>query len=83
MKKLQEYLSDYAHVAWSEWMKYMFEKSKQNDDGTVTIPKELVDRWTRQSGTKYSELPENEKASDRKEADIIIDIFKVINNETD
>lgn len=57
-----------AHEQWSGWMKYLFEKSTQNADGTVTIPKWAVDRWTRQMNTPYVELPESEKESDRIEA---------------
>lgn len=67
----RERLATYAHSAWSGWMKYMFSKSDQNADGSVTIPKELVARWTRQMYTPYSELPEDEKNSDRDEADKI------------
>jgi hypothetical protein len=57
-----------AHEQWSGWMKYLFEKSTQNADGTVTIPQWAVGRWTRQMNTPYSELPESEKESDRMEA---------------
>ena len=64
-----EALADYAHSAWGGWMMYLFDLSNENcDDGTYTIPKELVDRWTRQMEADYADLPENEKESDRKEA---------------
>ena len=72
---LREKLAAYAHDAWSRWMKYLFSKSTKNPDGSVTIPKDLVDRWTRQMTTKYEDLPEKEKPSDRDEADTIGDIF--------
>lgn len=67
-----EPLADYAHSAWSNWMTYLFSKSTQNADGSVTIPRELVERWTRQATTLYPGLPEGEKESDRKEALAII-----------
>ena len=70
----RELLADYAHRAWSGWMHYLFDKSTYNADGTVTIPADLVQRWTRQMTTQYINLPENEKESDRKEADEIIAI---------
>ena len=73
-EKMVEKLSEYAHLTWSGWMHYMFDKSTKNDDGSVTIPPDLVERWTRQAATSYSELPESEKASDRKEAKAIISI---------
>jgi len=70
-----EVLSNYAHSAWSGWMKYLFSKSTQNTDGSVTIPKESIDRWTRQMNTAYKDLPESEKASDRKEASEILSVL--------
>lgn len=73
----RERLAEYAHDAWSGWMEYLFSKSEQNEDGTVTIPKWAVERWTRQATTKYSGLPEGEKASDRDEADKMLAIMKV------
>jgi hypothetical protein len=67
--KIREALAEYAHQAWSGWMDYLFRKSTKNADGTVTIPKWAVDRWERQVSTPYAALPENEKDSDREEAD--------------
>ena len=63
-----EYYASIAHEQWSGWMKYLFEKSTKNKDGTVTIPKWAVDRWTRQMNTEYIDLSEDEKKSDRIEA---------------
>jgi len=71
---VREKLADYAHTAWAGWMAYLFEKSIQNADGTVTIPAWAVERWKRQINTSYAELPEDEKESDRREADIILQI---------
>lgn len=67
-----ETLSDYAHGAWSGWMKYMFSRSTINPDGTCTIPAGLVQRWQRQMNTLYADLPETEKKSDRDEAIMIL-----------
>ncbi|TES92014.1 MAG: hypothetical protein E3J94_03065 [Desulfobacteraceae bacterium] len=41
--------------------------------GTVTIPKWAVERWTRQMNAEYKDLPDDEKESDRAEADKVID----------
>lgn len=68
MGNLVEKLAEYAHISWSNWMKYVFEKSEHNPDGTVTIPKWAVMRWKSQIGTDYNDLPENMKDSDRTEA---------------
>ncbi len=73
---LREQLAEYAHIAWSGWMEYLFEKSISNSDGTVTIPKWAVDRWSKQCNTIYGELPDEEKESDRHEADRMIVIIK-------
>ena len=74
MGNTREQLAEYAHKAWSGWMAYLFEKSEQNSDGTVTIPAWAVERWRRQSITPYSALPESEKESDRAEADRMLAI---------
>ena len=72
---VKETLAEYAHEAWSGWMKYLFDKSMHNF-GAAIIPAWAVKRWSRQMSTKYSELPEKEKESDRKEASSIINLIK-------
>ena len=72
---IRNYLAVYAHESWSGWMRHMFAKSKVNDDGSITIPADLVGRWTRQMNTLYEDLPENEQLSDLDEADRMIAIF--------
>lgn len=71
---LTESLANYAHEAWSGWMRYLFEKSTHNDDGTITIPAWAVERWQRQMNTPYVDLPESEKDSDRAEAEKMLAI---------
>lgn len=71
----REKLASYAHDAWAGWMKYLFKKSIKNENGTVLIPSWAVERWKRQMNLKYYELPEEEKASDRKEADEMLTII--------
>lgn len=73
---MREKLAIYAHKSWAGWMKYLFQKSTLNNDGTLTIPKWAVDRWKRQVETDYKDLLIKEKESDLYEADIILDIFK-------
>lgn len=74
-KNLIESLSNQAHISWSGWQKYVFDKSKENEDGSYTIPKSLVDRWMRQIDTDYKDLSEKEKESDRIEAREYLKIF--------
>jgi hypothetical protein len=75
---VREQLADYAHEAWSGWMRYLFEKSQTNPDGSVTIPATLVARWQRQMNSPYGSLPENEKESDRAEADKMLAIVELV-----
>ena len=72
-----ERLADYAHSTWSGWIKYMFGKSIRSVDGSIIIPAHLVERWDRQAQTAYNDLPENERASDRVEANRIIEIVGI------
>ncbi len=76
---MREKLSAHAHDMWSGWIQYMFSKSTINQDGTMTIPTWAVKRWTRQADTDYSDLPEEEKESDRKEADRLLKIINAPN----
>lgn len=73
---LKERLANYAHGAWSGWMKYLFSCSDLMEDGSVRIPPDKVERWSRQASTSYRDLPEDEKESDRAEASDIISIVK-------
>ena len=73
---MREKIAELCHKQWIVWMEYLFSKSipykpgeVQNYEGAVIIPKWAVDRWTRQMNTDYFNLPDNEKESDRKEAD--------------
>ena len=72
--------ADFAHSAWSGWMKHMFSKTTSNEDESETIPKELVDRWERQLETDYKDLPEDEKESDRDEARKVLKIVQKYKN---
>lgn len=68
-KSTREVLADLCHKQWSGWMRYLYSKCVSNPDGTLTIPGWAVARWTRQMCMAYSGLSEEEKNSDREEAD--------------
>ena len=74
-------LAAYAHEAWAGWMRYLFSKSKRNADGSITIPKDLVLRWGRQTRTNYPDLPPEEQQSDLAEADKILAILEKTTDE--
>lgn len=69
---LREAIAAYAHAAWSGWMDYIFSKCLLQPDGSLIIPSEYVQRWSRQKNTLYKDLPEQEKESDRAEADKVL-----------
>ena len=66
-KDLVELLSSKEHQRWAKWQKYLHSCCIENQDGSLTIPKDKVDRWTRQIKTDYENLSEKEKESDRKQ----------------
>jgi hypothetical protein len=73
-KELRETLADLQHKQWSGWMNYLFGKCEHGthdgfEDGSLVIPAWAVERWKRQAATPYFDLPDNEKESDRIEAD--------------
>lgn len=73
-EQLREKFAEIAHDAWAGWMKYMMERTIIVDKPEHRICPQVVmekhtDRWRRQMDTPYADLPENEKESDRKEAD--------------
>lgn len=79
---MREKLAELAHKQWSGWMKYLFSKSNVNvSGGCVLIPAWAAKRWTRQMNTPYSELPEEEKESDREEADKILAVINSASKE--
>ena len=62
-----EALADIQHEIWAHWTKYQFSVCTRNEDGSITIPADKVERWERQAQTPYSELTEKEKESDREQ----------------
>lgn len=76
-ERLREMLAEQVHVSWSGWVRYqLVTKGIQNEDGSVTVPKEFVERWTRQMKTTHDQLPEEEKSPDRTEADSYISVIE-------
>jgi hypothetical protein len=73
--KMLDQIADLQHEIWSHWLRYLFEVSLQNDDGTVTVPADKVERWKRQMITKYADLSDNEQNSDLEQARKIVDLI--------
>ena len=78
---MREELADLCHKQWSGWMEYLFSKCTAEtgqfgrDTGNLVIPERSVERWQRQLHTPYADLSEDERESDRKEADKFIAIM--------
>lgn len=71
-------IADLCHWQWSGWMHYFFSKCREGPDGVLVIPRWAVERWRRQADTAFSDLSEDEKDSDRKEAQKFIDLFSTL-----
>ena len=69
-------LASNAHASWAGWMAYLFENSRQNKNGSVTIPKYLVERWVRQMKTSFEDLSKKEQERDYVEADRIMNLLR-------
>lgn len=73
--KTLERIATLCHIQWANWMKYVFSKCDRTPEGTYIIPKWAVDRWNQQINTSYSQLSEEEKDSDRREAEKFIKLI--------
>jgi hypothetical protein len=69
---LREELAALCHEQWSGWMRFLFQKSTPDGHGKEIIPQWAVERWMRQMNTPYQKLSDEEKESDRKEADRVL-----------
>lgn len=70
----REELAELCHEQWSGWTKYLLGKMVAHDDkpGVLQLGNWYIERWKRQINTAFAELPDEEKESDRKEADRFI-----------
>ena len=78
--ELEEVLAKVQHEIWSHWMKYLFSLCPEVEGSVMEtryIPHDLVERWTYQMNTPYSELSEKEKDSDRDQAKKVIDALVI------
>jgi len=69
---VRERLADVQHEIWAHWMRYMFTCGQFGPDGTWHMPAFKAERWQRQMDTPYSALTEQERESDREQADKVI-----------
>jgi len=68
LDELLETLASIEHERWSNWQRYMHSKCvPYGNSGDLLIPAEFVKRWEQQIATRYSDLPEDAKDSDREQ----------------
>lgn len=60
-------LASREHERWAHWQQYVHDQCTPGPDGSLTIPAELVARWTAQIRTPYEELSAAEQESDREQ----------------
>lgn len=73
---LIEELAGIEHERWSHWQRYVHGKAIRQPDGSLILPAELVERWERQFGSRYEDLPEDEKESDREQVRRYLPVLK-------
>ena len=62
-----EQLAAVEHERWSHWQRYVHSKCVRQPDGSLLLPVDLVARWEKQIDTKYAELDDQERESDREQ----------------
>lgn len=63
--QLLDTLAAAEHERWAHWQQYVHDQCRPGPDGSLTIPAELVQRWTTQIRKPFAALTEEEKESDR------------------
>jgi hypothetical protein len=64
---LVEQLAAVEHERWSHWQRYVHSKCVSQPDGSLLLPADLVARWEKQIDTKYADLDDQERESDREQ----------------
>jgi len=77
----KEKIAELCHKQWSGWMEYLLSKcfpergQFDKETGNLVIPAWAVNRWKRQMITPHSKLSEEEKNSDRDEAERFLNLL--------
>jgi len=61
LETAQDKVGALYHAQWSGWVHYLFEKGTDNDDGSVTLPREFVTQWSRQAQLLWPEMTQKEQ----------------------
>ena len=71
-----EAIADVEHGRWAHWQRYLHQQCTRLEDGSLVIPAALVERWQRLINTDYADLTEDERASDREQADAYLSVLR-------
>lgn len=69
-------LAEYAFLSWINIVTYVFNSSILNNDGSVIIPKSIVERVTRLAHSEFNELTDSERVQFIVEAKNIINTIE-------
>lgn len=76
LSDLIEELAAIEHESWAHWQRYVHDQCLAGPDGSLIIPPELVMRWERQISTRYEDLSEKEKNSDREQVQRVVPVVQ-------
>lgn len=62
-----EELAALEHERWANWQSFLHAQCSRGEDGSLTIPADLVRRWEGQIAASYADLSDREKESDREQ----------------
>lgn len=57
-------LAEIEHERWAHWQRFVHDSCQEQEDGSLVIPAEVVQRWERQIATPYPDLTQAERDSD-------------------
>ncbi|NKJ71805.1 hypothetical protein GFL38_05795 [Rhizobium leguminosarum bv. viciae] len=67
IEELIENLAAIEHERWAHWQSYVHSSAERQSDGSLVIPRKLVEHWERQIETSYHKLSDEEKKTDREQ----------------
>lgn len=73
---MREQIASLQHEIWSHWMAYLFACCEPTTSMEMVIPRDKVERWSRQMNVPYYNLSEDEKESDRDQADKVLNLIQ-------
>lgn len=73
-----ERLASIQHDTWCDFKRNLYAICEQNNDGSLTIPKEYVKQWRIDINTPYEKLSLEKKEYCRDKSRVYISVFKAI-----